>query len=76
MFAVCKITCRGQMTLAEIEYIADSWQDRCEKLTTIVDMQTSIAKVGMDLTSVMQIIVKHCLVLVQCDGLPRNLRCG
>ncbi|WP_296049913.1 sensor domain-containing diguanylate cyclase [uncultured Alteromonas sp.] len=56
------------MPLAEIEYIADSWQDRCHKLTTIVDMQTSIAKVGMDLTSVMQIIVKHCLVLVQCDG--------
>ena len=56
------------MILAEIENIADSWQDRCHKLTTIVDMQTSIAKVGMDLSSVMQIIVKHCLVLVQCDG--------
>ncbi|MAJ70318.1 MAG: hypothetical protein CBB67_022120 [Alteromonadaceae bacterium TMED7] len=48
------------MTLAEIEYIADSWQGRSRKLTTIMDMQTSIAKVGMDLTSVMQIIVKHC----------------
>lgn len=56
------------MPLTAIESIGSSWQDRCQKLKNIVDMQTSIAKVGMDLTSVMQIIVNHCMVLVECDG--------
>ncbi|WP_414828448.1 diguanylate cyclase domain-containing protein [Alteromonas sp. H39] len=56
------------MQAVSIEKLGSNWQIRCNKLKQVVDMQTSIAKVGMDLSSVMQIIVTHCGELVRCDG--------
>lgn len=56
------------MQAVSLEKIGNDWQTRCIKLRQVVDMQTSIAKVGMDLSSVMQIIVRHCRELVVCDG--------
>ena len=56
------------MQAVSLEKIGNDWQTRCIKLRQVVDMQTSIAKVGMDLSSVMQIIVRHCQELVVCDG--------
>ena len=56
------------MQAVSVEKLGSNWQSRCNKLKQVVDMQTSIAKVGMDLSSVLQIIVRHCHHLVNCDG--------
>ena len=64
------------MNQASWHTIGLSWQDRSNKLKQIIDMQTAIAKVGMDLSSVMQLVVEYCCELIQCDGAAIELREG
>ncbi|MFS1702380.1 diguanylate cyclase domain-containing protein [Alteromonas sp. AMM-1] len=62
------------MDKASWEAIGPTWQDRSTKLKQIIDMQTAIAKVGMDLSSVMHHIVEYCCELLKCDGAAIELR--
>ncbi len=64
------------MNNAHWESIGSTWQARSVKLKQIIDMQTDIAKVGMDLSSVMQLVVEYCCELIQCDGAAIELREG
>lgn len=55
--------------------IADSSPTR-EQLLAIIRIQGEIAKLGLDLSGVMELVVEHCLPLVQAEGAVIELADG